>query len=196
MSPSDEDPAPPAGAGAAEVPATLEAAALAGDAEAWAALIRRDNHRVLVALLARGVPLDEARELAQETWMRLMERQRAGRLVSLTLPGLAIVQAGFFAANLKRRPGTVAVGPEDGGLRVRQTPEDDAIGRQRLAVLSRALADCPPSARRVFTEVYDHPELGYGEIAARVGLSVQRVKQIVFEVRKRLRAALAEGEGR
>jgi RNA polymerase sigma-70 factor (ECF subfamily) len=46
----------------------------------------------------------------------------------------------------------------------------------------------------VFELVYDHPELGYAEVAAQVGLSVQRVKQIVFEVRKRLRGALAEGD--
>jgi RNA polymerase sigma-70 factor (ECF subfamily) len=187
MAPSDapEDEASPA----------VEAAALAGDAAAWAALIKRHDHKVVVALLARGVLLERARELAQETWLRLMEQQRQGRLAALTLPGLAIVQAGFLAANDRRRPEALwADGHEGDGACPTPSAEARVIGRQQLAVLGQALGACPPGARRVFMEVYDHPELGYAEVAARVGLSVQRVKQIVFEVRKRLRQALDEAE--
>jgi RNA polymerase sigma factor (sigma-70 family) len=173
--------------------AGTEAAALTGDATAWAALIERHNHRVIVALLARGVPLERAKELAQETWLRLMERQREGRLAELTLPGLAIVQAGFLAANARRRDGYAAAAsalPQPG-----QEPsiEDTLASRQQLDRVAVALAACPPGARRVFELCYDNPELGYAEVARRVGLSVQRVKQIVFEVRRRLRAALDEG---
>jgi RNA polymerase sigma factor (sigma-70 family) len=171
--------------------ADVEAAALAGDGAAWAALIRRHDHKVVVALLARGVRLDRARELAQETWLRLMERQRAGRLPQLSLPGLAIVQAGFLAANDRRRPPHEPMGVKREPVAA-GTAEDTAIGRQRLQLLARALDACPPSARRVFELVYDQPELSYAEVAGQVGLSVQRVKQIVFEVRKRLRAALEE----
>jgi len=199
MAPSDELTPGPLCAGVAPgrpqgnavAPQDLETAALAGDAGAWAALIQRHDHRVIVALLARGVRLERARELAQETWLRLMERQRAGRLPALTLPGLAIVQAGFLAANDRRRP-LHEPWPSELEPVSRETAEDAAIARQRLELLGRALAACPPGARRVFELVYDHPELGYPEVAARVGLSVQRVKQIVFEVRKRLRAALDE----
>ena len=166
-------------------------AALAGDPDAWAALIGRHSHKVMVALLARGVPLERARELTQDTWLRLMERQRSGRLTELSLPGLAIVQAGFLAANERRRhrhlPETAAPEPVTG-----RTGEDEVIGKERLGRMARALDACPPGARRVFELVYDQPDLGYAEVAARVGLSVQRVKQIVFEVRKRLRAALEE----
>jgi RNA polymerase sigma-70 factor (ECF subfamily) len=146
---------------------------------------------VVVALLGRGVRLERAREIAQETWMRLMERQQAGRLEALCLPGLAIVQAGFLAANDRRRPphDPWSCAPEPTS---NATAEDAAIGKQRLALIAEALAQCPPGARHVFELAYDHPELGYAEIAKRVGLSIQRVKQIVFEVRKRLRVALEE----
>jgi RNA polymerase sigma factor (sigma-70 family) len=183
------------GDGAGAAAPSDEAAALAGDPGAWAALIARHNHKIVVALLARGIVLDQARELAQETWLRLMQQQRTGRLLHLSLPGLAIVQAGFLAANLRRQrwqhdqaridslsATTVVLA---GG-----TLEDQAIDRRRLGQLGRALQACPASARRVFEFVYDHPELSYAEVAPRVGLSVARVKQIVFEVRKRLRAAL------
>src|SRR5262245_60462429 len=93
--PSGADDAP-AGETAGE---DVARAALCGDAEAWSWLIARHDHRVVVALLARGVPLDRARELAQETWLRLMQSQREGRLRELSLPGLAITQARFLAAN-------------------------------------------------------------------------------------------------
>jgi RNA polymerase sigma factor (sigma-70 family) len=167
-------------------------AALAGDGAAWSVLIAHHSHRVQVALLARGVPIERARELTQETWLRLMERQRAGRLTELSLPGLAIVQAGFLAANERRHSNRhlpAAALPEPA---TRRTGEDEVLGKERIGRMVRALDACPPGARRVFEVVYDHPELAYAEVAAQVGLSVQRVKQIVFEVRKRLRAALEE----
>src|SRR5262245_10499000 len=110
----------------------LAAAALAGDAEAWAALIERHDRKVVVALLGRGVPLERAREVAQEAWLRLMERQRAGRLTELMLPGLAIVQAAFLAANERRRDGYSAGAgalPEAAGG---PTLEEAAISRERL----------------------------------------------------------------
>jgi RNA polymerase sigma factor (sigma-70 family) len=167
----------------------LIGAALEGDSGAWSELIARHSHRVTVSLLGRGVPLERARELTQETWLRLMERQRAGRLTELSLPGLAIVQAGFLASNERRRAGLPLPPPPQGAA-----PDalDAVIDRERLRRLARALDACPPNARRVFELVYDHPELSYAEVAGRAALSVQRVKQIVFEVRQRLRAALEE----
>jgi RNA polymerase sigma factor (sigma-70 family) len=190
--PSGDEGTPPPAEDAATGADDLTGAALSGDAAAWSALIARHGHKVLVALLARGVPLERAREVTQETWLRLMERQRQGRLTELSLPGLAIVQAGFLASNERRRSGRqlpAAAAPEPATGR---TGEDEVLGKERVRRMARALDACPAGARRVFELVYDHPELGYAEVAARVGLSVQRVKQIVFEVRKRLRAALDE----
>jgi RNA polymerase sigma-70 factor (ECF subfamily) len=186
---ADDGPQPGDAPGVAE----LERAALAGVVAAWSQLIARHQHKVLVAVLARGIPLERARELVQETWLRLMEQQRAGRLESLVLPGLAIVQAGFLAANERRRGHLLPLLAPAEEIAA-ASAEEVVIGRERLARVERALEGCPAGARRVFELVYDHPELGYAEIAARVGLSVQRVKQVVFEVRKRLRDALADGE--
>jgi RNA polymerase sigma-70 factor (ECF subfamily) len=170
----------------------LVRAALAGDAQGWAGLIARHNHRVVVSLLAHGMTIDRARDLAQETWLRLIERQRAGRLPSLVLPGLAIVQAGFLASN-EWRSERRGDWPDDGAV---CTPaggaESRVIDRQELDRVAVALAACAPTSRRVFEFVYEHPELTYAEAALRLGLSRQRVKQIVCEVRKRLRDCLAE----
>src|SRR5579883_1781036 len=83
--------------------ATLCERAMTGDRDAWNALVQRHNHRVVVALLARGVRIDRAKDIAQEAWMRLVEQQRAGRLTHLQLPGLAIAQAAFLSLEAARR---------------------------------------------------------------------------------------------
>jgi hypothetical protein len=77
--------------------ADLAAQALAGETGAWNALIQRHNRRVIVSLLARGVPLELALNLAQEAWARLVQQQASGKLTRLDLPGLAVAQARFLA---------------------------------------------------------------------------------------------------
>jgi RNA polymerase sigma-70 factor (ECF subfamily) len=173
----------------------VRAAALAGDRAAWAALIARHDRKVVVALLAQRVPIDRARELAQETWLRLIEQAASGRLASLDLPGLAITQARFLLIDHARAAVTRSGAPEGELGRLADdapTAEDRLLGRERLRRAEEALADCSASARAVFALMYGEPPASAAETAARTGLSVQRVRQIVCEVRKRLRAALEE----
>jgi DNA-directed RNA polymerase specialized sigma24 family protein len=54
-------------------------------------------------------------------------------------------------------------------------------------VLDRA----PANARRVFALLYGERALTPTEVATELGLSVQRVRQIVCELRKRMRSELA-----
>jgi len=51
------------------------------------------DRRVLLLLLAMGLRLDQAKEVAQATWLRLMEQERAGKLERFDFPGLALKQA-------------------------------------------------------------------------------------------------------
>jgi RNA polymerase sigma-70 factor (ECF subfamily) len=81
----------------------------------------------------------------------------------------------------------------------RQHPVDPSVSAERRLLseeqLSRAhaaLEQVSPSARNVFLLACDGQELPHAEVAARVGLSVQRVRQILCEVRKKLRSALEE----
>jgi RNA polymerase sigma-70 factor (ECF subfamily) len=179
---------------------TLCARALAGDTAAWNALVHQHNHRVVVSLLARGVRIDRARDLAQDAWLRLIEQQREGRLAHLSLPGLAIAQAGFLALEEARRArrtdpadaGDVAAGLADPAANA----ETRLLAEERLARAEAVLARCSPSARRVFRLVYGDECMSHAEVAAQVGLSLQRVRQIVCEVRKLLRAEIEGAVGR
>jgi RNA polymerase sigma factor (sigma-70 family) len=177
--------------------------ALAGDAAAWNALIARHDHRIVVSLLARGVRIDRARDIAQEAWIRLVEQQRAGRLTHLHLPGLAIAQAAFLSLEAARRDGSrgqpLPLEGEAGRMATDLVdPAADAETRlltsERVERAERVLATFAPNARDVFRLAYGGDGLSHADVAKRVGLSLQRVRQILCEVRKELRAAL-EGEG-
>lgn len=177
----------------------LSQRALTGDRRAWDALISRHHRRVVVSLLAKGVRVDRAHELAQETWTRLIQQQQRGLLTELRLPNLAITQASFLAADEARRSRRESISGNVEELPERQHPVDPSVSAERrllseeqLAKAHKALAGCSPSARNVFLLACDGQELPHAEVAARVGLSVQRVRQILCEVRKRLRTALEE----
>jgi RNA polymerase sigma factor (sigma-70 family) len=179
--------------------AELTRQALAGERQAWDALIARHHRRVVVSLLARGLRVDRAHELAQETWTRLIQQQQRGLLTELRLPNLALTQAAFLAADDARRARRESIAGNVEELPERQQPVDPSVSAERrllseeqLARAQAALAECSPSARNVFLLACDGQELPHAEVAARVGLSVQRVRQILCEVRKKLRTALEE----
>jgi RNA polymerase sigma factor (sigma-70 family) len=182
---------------------TLCARALEGDTAAWNALIGKHDHRIVVSLLARGVRIDRAKDLAQEAWIRLIEQQRAGRLSHLLLPGLAIAQAAFLSLEAARRDGSRAEPiPLEGeaGRIVTDLVDPAADAETRLLTSERVeraekvLATFAPNAREVFRLTYGGDGLCHADVAKKVGLSLQRVRQILCEVRKELRTAL-EGEG-
>jgi RNA polymerase sigma factor (sigma-70 family) len=181
---------------------TLCERALRGDEEAWNALVAKHDHRVVVSLLARGVRVDRARDIAQEAWIRLVEQQRAGRLTHLQLPGLAIAQAAFLSLEAARRDGSrgepLSIHGDDARTALDVAdPAADAETRmlttERIDRAERVLAECSPSARKVFRLAYGGDGLSHAEVAKSVGLSLQRVRQILCEVRAKLRVAF-DGE--
>lgn len=176
--------------------ADVAARALAGDREAWGELIQRHSHEVLVFLLARGVRLDRAQELVQETWATLLAQQERGKLQQLRLPGIALTQAHFLLLHeVRRRPERFA-SLEDLKVDVLEdatpSPEARLLSRQELERARALLEQCSPSGQRVFQLVFGRPDLSHAEVAEHVGLSVQRVRQILWEIRGRLRQLLEE----
>jgi RNA polymerase sigma-70 factor (ECF subfamily) len=173
--------------------------ALDGQREAWDVLIARHQRRVLLTLLARGVRVDRARELAQDVWTRLIVQQREGRLPWLELPGLAITQATYLAMDEARRKVDVALddAPEIADVRDPAPNIEDRLTRR--SELDRADAEldrCSRTARRVFELVYGDPPTSHADTASAVGISVQRVRQILCEVRARLRTAMEAHDDR
>jgi DNA-directed RNA polymerase specialized sigma24 family protein len=155
----------------------------------WDAAVRAWNARVVASLLALSVPFDQAEEVASQAWQRLIEHERAGQLTEIKLPGLAIQQARFLALSwLRERRREVVL--TDDLAETAGDPERALIARRDVETALRVLAGCSSSARAVFYHLYDDPPPSHEVVAARVGLSLQRVRQILCEVRKKIRAAL------
>ena len=170
--------------------------ALAGNREAWELLIRRHERRVLLMLLAQGVRVDRARDITQETWARLIAHQRAGALERLELPGLAMRQATFLAMDDARRTkrGGARETREELAFLVDPAPsiEQRLVSRSQLERASAELDRCSPRARRVFELVYENPAMTHAATARLAGISVDRLRHTICEVRARLRAALED----
>lgn len=161
------------------------------DDRAWDDIVRRHHRRVLVSVVAMGVGYDVAEDVVSETWTRLLERRRAGELQRVEMPGLAIAQARFLALDALRKQGRAARARELEREQARK-PLDTLIDREQLARISRILADSPANARAVFLRAFDDPPVAHADIAREIGLSVQRVRQILWELRKRLRAEMGD----
>ena len=166
-------------------------------ADPWDAAIRQYDRRVYLSVLALGLPADRAREIVQATWTRLMEQHARGAIGELELPGLAIRQARFLALNELRRARrehrTLAAVPD---LPPPADVEQLVGSREEFARVLAAVATCSPTARQVFRLVYGTPGGSAASAAKELGLSLQRVRQILCETRVHIRAAVDRVDGR
>lgn len=168
----------------------------------WDEQIARYDRRVVMALVARGVALDEAQEIAQEAWIRLVEQHRGGQLERLSLPGLAIRQAYFLASDRRRkqaRRGDLArrhAGAGSGGVETivdaldeRRAPdvERQLDARADLRIVLDVVASRGHTARAVFDGLYGPRAAAPAELARELGISVQRVRQVACELRAAIR---------
>jgi RNA polymerase sigma-70 factor (ECF subfamily) len=168
--------------------------------ERWAQAIALHQHRVVLSLVGVGFSFERASDLANEAWARLIEKDRAGLLGELKLPGLAIVQARYLAWDERRREAMqsrqlqrVAAAGEELLVDRNPDPEQRLLTRQQARQALAAVAAAPVSAQRLLQLLYLEPAMPHAQAARTLGLSVQRVRQILCELRKRVRAVL-EGE--
>jgi RNA polymerase sigma-70 factor (ECF subfamily) len=140
-------------------------------------------------LLAAGLRLDEARDVAQEAWLRLMESASSGKLGRVELPGLVIRQASFIVADRQRarRLRVPTAVHEVEALPAFETAEGHTHARELLEVVDAELATATPRARGVFLAVLNAPDTAHRALAEREGLSLQRFRQVLCEVRAKLR---------
>jgi RNA polymerase sigma-70 factor (ECF subfamily) len=162
-------------------------------ADPWDDAIRQHDRRVYLSVLALGLAPDRAREIAQAAWTRLIEQHQRGALGELELPGLAIRQARFLAFNeLKRTKLEIRTLAAVSDPPAPPDAERVVGSREEVERVLAALATCSPTARKVFGLVYGKPGGNAAMAAAELGLSLQRVRQILCETRAHLRRALGE----
>ena len=153
----------------------------------------------------RGIPREEARDLTQETFLRVYQSMSGFR-------GEASFETWLFqiATNLwrnyvrnqhaeKRAAQEVSLesAVEDGrrlpldrplpGVAPRAGALDGILAGEQRAVLRQALDDLPPRMRRCVLLRIDH-DLKYREIAALLRVSIETVKSQLSQARDRLEA--------
>ncbi len=174
--------------GAATVPVDADRAVV----EAW-----RAHHGELYGFLARSTRDSAAAEdLLQETFLRLTQEARAGRMPGLVRPWLFRVATNLAVSRARR--GTTAlrwlhrqVDPES---RRAESPESRIVRHEATADMATALAGLPADARAALLLASQ----GFSgvEIAAAIGRSGGATRTLMSRARLRLRTELvSRGEG-
>ncbi|MBL8910752.1 MAG: sigma-70 family RNA polymerase sigma factor [Archangium sp.] len=158
----------------------------------WKAAVAEHDHRLVLSLLAAGLRLDEARDVAQEAWMRVMESAAAGRLERIELPGLVLRQASFIVTDRVRMKKVRVHAPlaEAAELASEESAEHATSAQQVLEVLEAGLVHATPRERSVLRSTLERPDERHDSLAASAGISVQRFRQVLCSVRAKLRRAL------
>lgn len=176
----------------------------AGDAGAFAELMRRHMGRVRAIGWRMLGSAEAADDLAQEVFLRIWRN-----------PALFDARRGPFVAWLARVAGNAAIDrlrrrrevslDDEGGQALAATladpapgPEEHAAENERRAMLRAAIARLPERQRLAITLAHD---LGHGnaEIAQIMGISVEAAESLLARARRtlknRLRALLREHDG-
>lgn len=174
--------------------ADLVAAAGEGDGDAFEALVRRYQGRIIG--LARGYTRNpaDAEDLAQDVFVRLYRSLRRFRGDSLFRTWVYTVALNVIRSHHASRGRREPVWGDSGADAERAfDPPDGApdaeITFARREAIERALRELPPDLREAVM-LRDVHGLDYREIAEATGAPMGTVESRIFRGRQRLRAAL------
>jgi RNA polymerase sigma factor (sigma-70 family) len=156
-------------------------------------LFREHNAALLRFILAKIGSEQEAREIAQEAYVHLLQLDHPAAVSFLR--AFLFKTAGNLAIDRLRQRGRRAHIMETGEVDFavfELTPERQLAGEQAMAIFGAAVAELPPKCRRAFLlhRIYD---VDIDEIATRMGIGACMVRRYVVRaldfVRQRLDAA-------
>jgi RNA polymerase sigma-70 factor (ECF subfamily) len=167
--------------------------ARAGDAEAFRVIFDREApgvRRFLGDLLRDDAAADEG---TQETFVRAHQRlgtiEQSGKLQGWLF---GIARMVFLEHIRRRRRDAPLPEPAENRVQVDRAPSPEAVllSAESDQMLDGALADLSDERRAALLMRIDHG-LGYGEIAAALGWTLQKVKNEIHRARLQLRSRLA-----
>ena len=175
--------------------------ALAGDAEGFAALMRRYHGPLGRMLRAMVRNPEDAEDLLQETFLRAyryLHRFDPGRPFG---PWLMCIGANLARNHLRRVRGRPEVSLEDGGDESGGTFEGawladprgaQELGHRELLARTRAALAHLPEEQRAVLEMRLLGEMSYKEIAAALGIPIGTVMSRLNRARQRVQAELGD----
>ena len=148
-----------------------------------AAVVSRHHHAVLRFLRRRGATVEDARDLAQDAYVRFLKYEGATTIESpsamlFRIAGNVAADHGRAAA-LRRRSCSFAAGAHDAELQSEQPSAERELAAEQIVTAVRcAIAALSTPCRTVFL-LSRIDGLTYSEIASRCGISVKTVEKHV-----------------
>jgi RNA polymerase sigma factor (sigma-70 family) len=155
-----------------------------------------NRHRVsLQRYLMRLVPPDDAAELVQESYYRLLRHGEMVRIDAMARSFLFQTATNLARDHHRRRASHRAAlhVPIDAEEIVEDHlgPDEQLAGEQARVLLERAIAELPPDTRTVFM-LHRFRDLTYPQIAELMSLSARTVARKMAEAIERLSTAMSE----
>lgn len=158
-------------------------------------LFREHNDSLVRFLVGRLHSQQEAKEVAQEAYVRLLQLDQPGA-VSYLRAFLFKTAANLAADRLRARYREHQAVHARLFDRFREAlpPEREVAGSQEIALLHRLIAELPPRCRQVFLlqRIYD---VQFPDIAAQMGVSERMVRKHVVRALLYCRAGLDAARG-
>jgi RNA polymerase sigma factor (sigma-70 family) len=162
---------------------------------AYVTMLFKRHRSSLQRYLTRLVPPDDAAELVQESYYRLLRHGEMVRIDAMARAFLFQTATNLARDHHRRRASHRAAlhVPIDGEEIVEDHlgPDDQLAGEQARALLERAIAELPPDTRTVFM-LHRFRDLTYPQIAEVMSLSARTVARKMAEAIERLSTAMSE----
>ncbi len=181
----------------------LALAAQKGHTDAFALLVDRHQGRIYRTLYAMVADAEEARDLAQEVFLkvyRALPGYRGDAAFTTWLHRLTVNAALDYLRSRKRRPLQVPLAPpgEESSLSPQVAdhgpgPEDEALIRERREQVAAALKQLSEDYRQAVI-LYHFHNLSYQEIAERLAVPVRTIETRLYRARAQLKRILLDRE--
>lgn len=155
-----------------------------GDAEAYGDLVARHQTSVFNICYRILHNRADAEDLAQETFIRALDRLHTFDLEREFSPWIRRVAANLCLNHIESHKSTAPLDEERDEDKT-QSPGEQVEVRERSEQIRSALASLPPHYRLV-VELRHYQELSYDEIASELNIPLSDVKSHLFRARKLL----------
>lgn len=172
---------------------------LAGDTEAFEALVRRHQCRVYRTALALTGNAEDAEEALQDTFLNVFQHLGEFRRDSLFSTWLTRIAINAALQKIRRRRASVSLDDPETSESLflpqrfenwRENPERLYAAEETRRLVEEAVAALPPAYRVVFV-LRDIAEMDTVEAAEALGLTIAALKSRLLRARLMLREALA-----
>lgn len=179
--------------GGAQTSAGMEAGApqdpVRDSQHAYVTLLFNKYRSPLFRYLTRFVSVDDANELVQETYFRLLRHGNTEQMEAMARAFLFQTATNLLRDHYRRaksRHADAHAPIDDAELPAAgDDPSESLAGEQTLQVIERTLRDMPDEMRRIFV-LYRYRDLGYDEIATAMRVSRRTVARRIAEAMDRL----------